>query len=69
MVVCICKGINDERILQVIDLVSKPSDVHTLCGSRVQCGKCLQHIKTILEEHNNANDTSQQPEERQDGSS
>ncbi len=49
MIVCICRNINQARVLKAIEGgVSRPDEVHGACGTEVNCGSCLDAIEDMI---------------------
>lgn len=49
MIVCICRNINQARVLKAIEGgASCASEVHPACGTEVNCGSCLDAIEDMI---------------------
>ena len=49
MIVCICRNINQARVLKAIeDGAECANDVHPACGVQVNCGSCLDAIDDMI---------------------
>lgn len=49
MIVCLCRNLNSARVLQAIERgVVSASDVHSACGTEVNCGSCLDAIEDMI---------------------
>ena len=52
MYVCICKGITESQIIDVMNSgASSMRDVRNQLGVNNQCGKCLRHTRAIVESY------------------
>jgi len=51
MVVCICKGISDRRILKEIQEGHRSlEEIQECCGAATDCGCCVRQIREILDD-------------------
>jgi bacterioferritin-associated ferredoxin len=52
MIVCSCNVLSDHEVRTVVNTATcrTPSYVHGCLGCRVQCGRCAQTIRKIMEE-------------------
>ena len=51
VIVCLCTGINEQQLRDVIAAGSKSvKDVAKKCGAGADCGSCVSHIRRLLHE-------------------
>ncbi len=49
MIVCICRNLNQSRVLEAIERgAQRPDEVHRACGVEVNCGCCLETIEDMI---------------------
>jgi bacterioferritin-associated ferredoxin len=51
--ICICNALTDRRLKDAIVQTNGkcPDDVYAACGCRAKCGKCVDVIRRLLQEH------------------
>lgn len=51
MIVCLCHGINEKKIKEIIQSHSAKTvgEVQKCCGAGADCGSCLIEVKRILD--------------------
>lgn len=51
MVVCICKGISDRRILKEIQEGNRSlEEIQECCGAATDCGCCARQIREMIDD-------------------
>ena len=49
MLICLCKGVSDKKILDLIDAGAKSlKDIMASCKAGSDCGSCVCHVKELL---------------------
>lgn len=49
MVICLCKGVSDKKIRELIDQGAKSlKDIMASCRAGSDCGACVCHVKELL---------------------
>ena len=52
MLVCICKGVSDRKIVDEIRRGSRTyRELRECCGAGSDCGSCVRQIRDLLREH------------------
>mgnify|MGYP003890220873 CR=1 FL=1 len=52
MLVCICKGVSDRKLVEEIRRGSRTvKELRECCGAGSDCGSCIRSIQQILREH------------------
>ena len=52
MYVCICHAVSESKVQETIEAGARTVDEVTReCRAGGDCGSCLQHIETMLEDH------------------
>ncbi|AYN86551.1 hypothetical protein GN303_02990 [Commensalibacter melissae] len=52
MYICSCRALTDKDIGNAIkDGADCPSKIYKSCGSKPDCGRCIQRILIMLKEH------------------
>jgi bacterioferritin-associated ferredoxin len=66
MIVCLCHGINEKKIKEVIQThaVKTVLEVQKCCGAGGDCGSCISEVKKILEAHKSMAHTTAHPPKR-----
>jgi bacterioferritin-associated ferredoxin len=51
--ICICNALTDRKLKEAIAASRSqcPKDVYAACGCRAKCGKCVQVIRELLQDH------------------
>ena len=47
MVICVCNNLNEEAVKDVLASDGSVESVHSSCGCKVKCGKCLETIDSM----------------------
>jgi bacterioferritin-associated ferredoxin len=52
MIVCVCNAKNDRAVREVLcgGQISTPAGVHRAMGCKPQCGRCLPHLASLIDE-------------------
>jgi bacterioferritin-associated ferredoxin len=51
MYVCICNAVSDRQIRSHLDVSRRTvADICRVLGIKIQCGRCVRAVKTILDE-------------------
>jgi len=51
MVVCLCKGISDKQIRQLVEAgVTSAREVMSRCRAGTDCGTCVLQVRAVVEE-------------------
>jgi bacterioferritin-associated ferredoxin len=53
MFVCVCNAINDRTVRDVLartPQIGTPAALHRACGSKPQCGRCLETMNDMIAE-------------------
>lgn len=53
MYICICNALTDRKLKEAIATSGSrcPKDVYAACGCRAKCGKCVQVVRELLQNH------------------
>lgn len=52
MLVCICKGVSDRKIVEEIRRGHRTvKDIRECCGAGSDCGMCVRQVRDLLREH------------------
>ncbi|MGD2132719.1 MAG: (2Fe-2S)-binding protein [Maricaulaceae bacterium] len=50
MIVCVCRNLNQAKVLEAIEAgVDRAHAVHRHCGTKADCGCCLDSIKDMID--------------------
>ncbi len=49
MIACICNNIKQSDVVEALEGLDNPEDLHEALGTSVQCGSCLTHIKEVFD--------------------
>jgi len=52
MIVCVCNAKNDRAVREALcgGQISTPAGVHRAMGCKPQCGRCLPHLASLIDE-------------------